>query len=136
MWLVVTYLIVLGGGIYFIIVGEQKWFILILLAIWGWLIFLGFWHNVSYQNGIVTGVLFPSKPISIKLSNITDIRQEMQTWRYETRRCLAIYDARDKQVIRVSLSLFVRSDVRKLMQIIHDARPDLTIPEGWAAKQP
>jgi len=128
----VTYLILLGGGIYFIILGEQRWLVLILFTIWGWLIFLGLWHNVSYQNGTITGVLFPSKPISIKISNITDIRQEMQTWRYETRRSIAIYNSRDKQVIRVSLSLFVPSDVRKLMQVIHEARPDLAIPEGWA----
>jgi hypothetical protein len=37
----------------------------------------------------------------------------------------------EERHIDVSIRHFVTDDIRKLMQIIHDKRPDLIIPKGW-----
>ena len=38
---------------------------------------------------------------------------------------------RDNQFIDVSLKHFVNEDIRKLMHLIHERRPDLSLPKNW-----
>jgi hypothetical protein len=121
-FVVIGYFAVQGGGI---------WWLFILFAVLCFFIFLILWHSVSYRNETITGVLFPHSPVSIKVSEITNIRREMDIFRLETRMCIAIHDERNKKVVKVSLSLFIRDDINKLMKIIHEARPELEMPEGW-----
>ena len=114
--------------------GAGTLFMIMLIIILSCLFFASVWHNVTYRDGIITGVLFPHSPVSIKLSDITKIKRETDLLRFETRRCMAIYDDNHKKVIKVSLSLFVHDDLSKLVQIIRESRPDLPdlgVPDYW-----
>jgi hypothetical protein len=122
------YIVLLLAVVYFGTHGLGTGFLIVFVVLLPCWVFLDFWHNVSYKDGIVTGVLFPHSPVSIQISDITNIRQEVDMFRLETRMCIAIHDDQNKKVVKVSLSVFVRDDIRKLMQIIHDARPDLVLP--------
>ena|SRR5579863_9401217 len=135
-WLAVLYLIGLVFGVGVILFSRQVsvWLpVFIILLV---LVLVDFRHTVSYQEGMIVWKPFPRPTVSIKLSNITALKRETTFWRSNTRDSIAIYDDRNNKRIKLSLTLFTRNDIRKLLQIIHDARPDLTIPEGWAAKQP
>jgi len=109
--------------------GLGIWIIVVAFVVLSCFTFLGYWHNVTYREGMVTGILFPWKPVSINIADISEVRQETDMLRYETRRCLAIYDKRNKRVIKISLAVFIQSDLRKLIEIIHELRPDLSLPE-------
>ena len=130
-WLLPTYLIFLVIVIYFGLHGGGIWLVIVACFAFCLFLFLDLWHNVSYQDGAVKGVLFPHRPVSIKVSDIAKVRQEVNMLGFETRRNIAIYDLHDEKVIRVGLGTFAKDDVRSLMQIIHKERPDLAMPEGW-----
>ena len=126
-----VHLVFLAVAVYFGIHGAGMWSIFVFFVLLSYLVFLSYWHRVTYQDGIIVGVLFPKKPISINISDITSIKEQSDIFRYETRRCIAICSERDHKIIKVSLIFFIRSDIRKLMQIVHETRPDLVVPEKW-----
>lgn len=128
------YFILLAVVFYIGFHGTGILFMIMFFIILSCLFFVSFWHRVSYQNGIITGILFPRSPVSIKLSDITKIKRETNLLRFETRRCMAIYDENHNKVIQISLSVFLNKDLARLVQIIHEARPDLPdlgVPDYW-----
>jgi hypothetical protein len=128
------YVVLVVGVVYIGIHGAGILFMVMLIIILSCLFFVSFWHNVTYKDGVITGVLFPYSPVSIKLSDITKIKRETDLLRFETRRCMAIYDENHKKVIKVSLAIFIHSDLSKLIQTIRESRPDLPdlgVPDYW-----
>lgn len=134
--LIVPLYVTLGGLIIYVfgITGMEIWGSIWVFVCLCWFIFLSYWHRVSYQSGAITGILFPNKPVSIKVSDITTLRKETDLFRLETRRCIAIHDDRNHKVVKVSLSVFLKEDVQRLIDSIYAVRPDLPkldIPRYW-----
>jgi hypothetical protein len=85
-------------------------------------------QKISYQDGVIHWSQFSKTPISINLSDITEVKRESTFWRSYYRPCAAIY-GRDGKKIRVSKILFVDSDIERLLETIHKANPSLVMPE-------
>jgi hypothetical protein len=98
-------------------------------------------YSIFFKDGsiVMQGANWIPNPkdfTSIKVADITSIKREtsdLRTLAAQRRASqrIAIYDENHQKFIDVSLKHFTQNDVRKLMQIIHDHRPDLTIPNGW-----
>lgn len=76
--------------------------------------------------------------MTMKINKIQKIKEERSfniiyyndnrpSWR------ISVYGEASKEpgIIDISLNLFKTEDVRKLMKIIHEYRPDLDMPKGW-----
>lgn len=72
--------------------------------------------------------------IIISVNKITLIRQEASLERGRVFRRIAIYSQKPSgtgQFVDVSLKHFIPEDIKKLMNLIHEKRPDLEMPKGW-----
>jgi hypothetical protein len=99
----------------------------------------GMRYRIFWDNNEVIQKAVAGNYTKIRTDEITDIVQEtsdIQTLATFSRpmRRIVIYarHADGGKFIDVSLKHFVAGDIRKLMRAIHDRRPDLAIPRGWA----
>ena len=92
-----------------------------------------FFKDESVVMRVATWFPTPKALTSIKISDITAIKREtsdlrtLATQRRVSQR-IAIYDEQHKQFVDISLKHFVGGDIRKLLELIHERRPDLHIP--------
>jgi hypothetical protein len=95
-------------------------------------------YRIFWHNGEIKQISSDKFVTVINTSEITSVGQEKSDLqaRLSLRRPLdriAIYAGHgaDKRQIDVSLRHFVNADIRKLMQLIHERRPDLSLPQNW-----
>jgi hypothetical protein len=95
-------------------------------------------YRIFWQDGEIKQISANKYVTTIRTSDITRVAQErsdLQT-RLKLRRPadrISIYGGRgdEQKHIDVSLRHFVAADIRKLMQAVHDQRPDLPLPQNW-----
>jgi hypothetical protein len=96
-------------------------------------------YRISWQNGSVVqnAAAGPVVTISVdEMERVVQERSDIRTLLSLSRpgRRITIYGrtAPGMKFIDVSLYHFKLNDVRKLMRLIHERRPDLVVPKGWA----
>ena len=110
----------------------------LLLAFYAAYVFLGMWYRISLRDNTITQRAFGKRNVSISIQDISSVGTEVsdaKTFVQMNRpmRRIVIASVRDGHAttIDVSLKHFLMADIRKLMQIIHSARPDLNVPNKW-----
>lgn len=111
----------------------------------GWLVFylpfvyIGLRYRIILRDGEIIQKAFRGKDVVINTTEITHIQREtsdlltLLSFRRPLRR-IAIYAQNPQHLqsgkfIDVSLKHFMPADIRKLMQEIHNRRPDLEMPK-------
>jgi hypothetical protein len=95
-------------------------------------------YRIFWINGRIKQIAANKDVTVIDPPSITKIAHETSdlltlfSFRRPSQR-IAIYTGQgaEKRHIDVSLRHFATDDIRKLMQVIHGKRPDLTIPKAW-----
>lgn len=101
----------------------------------GFFVVFGTRYRIWWRNGEIVQRAVGGQITVIKTESITEIKQETSdavttlSVRRPFRR-IAIYGEGDKW-IDVSLKHFEAGDIRKLMGLIHERRPDLAISKNW-----
>jgi hypothetical protein len=107
--------------------------------LFGAIVFIGTRYRVWWKSsGAITQRAANYAITAIHVHEITRIEQEtsdlstLVSLRRPFRR-IAIYaeHAGSIKFIDVSLKHFAPSDIRKLMRVIHEQRPDLVLPKNW-----
>ncbi len=107
------------------------------------LIYIGLKYKISWTDKEVCQEASGGPKICIQYSWITNVTSEVSKpgevlAASRPFRRIAIY-AEDPQGARsfidVSLKHFAIEDVRKLMRVVHDRRPDLALPKNWVSAQ-
>lgn len=113
-----------------------------LSVLFGW-VFVAFntWFGMRYRifwdNGEIIQKAVAGNLTKIQISEITDVVQEtsdmqtLVTFSRPMRRIVIYAKHADGKFIDVSLKHFVIEDVRKLMRVIHEQRPELTLPKQF-----
>jgi hypothetical protein len=128
-WGIVFYVIGAAAIVLIIIQGHGPgWEIVLLLFIMLGFALSDYMQGITYRDGAITWVRVLRHSVLIKLSDITTLQREIGFWRSNTRDCIAIHDTRG-HTIKVSLPIFIPSDIRKLTDVIHRARPDISAPD-------
>jgi hypothetical protein len=99
---------------------------------------MGFWYRISLEDGVVTQRAFGMRKVSIPISEIASVGKEVSDAatlarmnRPFRRICINAGAAGARKTIDASLKHFWQKDIRTLMNIIHNARPELEMPKGW-----
>ncbi|HLI17568.1 MAG TPA: hypothetical protein VKV22_04755 [Rhodanobacteraceae bacterium] len=106
---------------------------IVLLAAWALLIvWLNFRYTISWSGSAIVQTAFGLGEISIAATNITAIKSETSNTRTlimanRPYRRISVYG--DGKFIDISLKHFKFEDIRKLIAIVRDARPDLSMSE-------
>jgi len=121
---------------------QRDWRIIGVMP-FGWLflvltIYVGTRYRIFWRDGAVIQNASGMPEVSINANEITRVAletsdtQTLLSLRRPFRR-IAIYASSPNQskMIDVSLKHFAPHDIRRLMQAIHDRRPDLSIPKNW-----
>ncbi len=110
----------------------------IVIIFFGIAIYIDTRYRICWQDGKVVQRAANGAITTIKVDEIERIEQEtsdLQTLLSMSRpfRRITIYGntSEGMKVIDVSLKHFNLDDVRKLMKVIHDHRPDLPMPQNW-----
>lgn len=110
----------------------------LLLGFYAAWVFLGMWYRIFLRENTITMRAFGKRNVSIAIQEISlvgtevsDAKTLMKMNRPMRRIVIASVRNGSTRVIDVSLKHFVMADVRKLMGIIHSARPDLKVPAKW-----
>jgi hypothetical protein len=114
------------------------------IAIPGFLLFVAFnsWFGTRYRiywdNGQIIQKAVAGNLTKITTNEITEVVQEtsdiqtLLTFSRPMRRIVFYARHADAgKYIDVSLKHFVAADIRKLMNAVHDRRPDLVLPQQW-----
>ncbi len=100
-----------------------------------------YWRYRIRFNGVAITQHAPgTQPITIELGDIERVSLEVGSpigrWRgVRPLRRIAIYTKHanlERPFIDVSLKHFLADDIRRLIREIHQARPDLALPDHWA----
>ena len=101
-------------------------------------IYMGYRYRIVLQEGVIIQKAFNMRDVAIKIQDISLIKVESSSAsdvakmnRPFTR--IAIYSGTGKarSFIDVSPKHFIADDIRRLMRVIHEQRPDLTVPKHW-----
>jgi hypothetical protein len=99
---------------------------------------LGMRYRISLRDNTITQQAFGKRNVSISIRDVSSVGTEVsdaKTFVQMNRpmRRIVIASVRDGQAttIDVSMKHFLMADIRKLMRIIHSARPDLNVPTMW-----
>jgi hypothetical protein len=110
----------------------------LLLAFYAAYVFLGMRYRISLRDNTITQRAFGKRNVSISIRDISSVGTEVsdaKTFVQMNRpmRRIVIASVRDGHAttIDVSMKHFLMADIRKLMRIIHSARPDLNVPNKW-----
>lgn len=101
-------------------------------------VLIGLWYGVGLRNGFIWQRAFGGRRVLLPIKDITSIDREMS----DVKTLLAMNRPLDritiqgnvegrKVIVDVSTKHFVASDIRRLIQAIHEARPELALPENW-----
>jgi Ca2+/Na+ antiporter len=111
---------------------------ILLLAFYAAYVFLGMRYRISVRDNTITQQAFGKRNVSIGIRDVSSVATEVsdaQAFVQMNRpmRRIVITSVRDGHAttIDVSIKHFLTADIRKLMQIIHLARPDLNVPNKW-----
>jgi hypothetical protein len=122
--------------------GSMKDILLVLTVIFflyfAFLYFLNSRYQIFLENAEITMRAAslsadPKAPTSIKISDITLIKREVSDVHTTVKlkrpfQRISIYDKSDNKFIDISLKHFLMQDIRKLMKLIKEKRPDLDVP--------
>ena len=99
---------------------------------------MGLWYSIWVEDGVVHQRAFRIPRVSIGIADITSVGRQASNAKELAKmnrpfRRISIEgrDATGSKFIDVSVKHFVNADIRQLMSLIHDARPDLAMPKGW-----
>lgn len=114
------------------------WCLLILCMIYAWIPYTSIRYRIWWQDGTIFQQSADRIMTSISISDINQIKREssdlntLLSLRRPSRRLTVYGDTSEgSKVIDVSLIHFNLQDVRKLMKMIHNKRPNLEMPKGW-----
>lgn len=128
---------------YFISLRAGKWGSfqsgLLICGIYSLQVAIGFWYRISLKDGVISQRAFGKRDVSISVTEITSVGKEVSDAatlarmnRPFRRICIIGGPAGARKTIDVSLKHFWQKDIQLLMTTIHEARPDLEMPKGWA----
>ena len=110
----------------------------LLLGCYAAYVFIGTRYRMSLRDSTITQRAFWKRNVSISIGDISSVGTEVSdltTLAQMNRpmRRIVIASVRDggATTIDVSMKHFLMADIRKLMRIIHSARPDLNLPKQW-----
>jgi len=110
----------------------------LLLACYAAFVLIGLWYRISLRDNTITQRAFGKRNVSISIQDITSVGTEISDLKTLVQmnrpfRRIVIAALRDGHAatIDVSMKHFVMADIRKLMRLIHSARPDLILPSRW-----
>ena len=109
-----------------------------------WGVFMSFWfllviclgllenklYKIVYEGGTITWTRPFRKKISISTTNIAKVAIRSFFWRSPENPCISIFD-KDGKEIRIGINYFKDSEIRWLLEKIHEYRPDLPLPKMW-----
>jgi len=104
------------------------------ILLYGFMLFFQLGYRLIFKDNKIIQRASNGEITTIEINEIENIKQETSdtqtliSLRRPSNR-ITIY-AKEK-IVDVSLKHFKSEDVRKLMKIIHDHRPEITIPNGW-----
>jgi hypothetical protein len=117
--------------------GEFKSAVLV-SGIYSLQIVLGFWYQIGMRDGLIWQRAFGKRRVSIAIHDISSVGQETSDAktlvamnRPFRRITIRGSTAGEAGSIDVSTKHFVAADIRRLMHIIHESRPDLSLPKQW-----
>lgn len=101
-------------------------------------ILMGLWYQVGVRDGVIWQRSFGRRRVMLPLNDIKAVRREIS----DTRTLVAMNKPFDRIAIHgaiggntvdvdVSTKHFVAADIRRLMRLIHEARPNLALPKDW-----
>jgi hypothetical protein len=101
-------------------------------------IVLGLWYQIGLHDGIIWQRAFGKRRVSIAIRDISSVGQEVS----DAKTLVAMNRPFQRITIRgstagkassvdVSTKHFVAADIRRLMHIIQESRPDLSLPKQW-----
>lgn len=101
-------------------------------------VLMGLWYAVGMRDGSIWQRAFGQGRVSLPVKNITSVGREISdaktlaTMNRPFDRITIQGAVGAKEVIvDVSARHFVAADIRRLMRLIREARPDLTLPQNW-----
>jgi hypothetical protein len=111
---------------------------LLVSAVYSLQIFLGLWYQVGLSDGVIWQRAFGKRRVSIAIRDISSVGQEtsdaktLATMNRPFRRItIRGSTAGESSSVDVSTKHFVAADIRRLMHIIQESRPDLSLPRQW-----
>ena len=120
--------------------GKWELFVAALVGcgIWSLIILMMLWYRVWLEDGVIHQRAFGMSRVSIGIDEITSVGRQVSNAaelarmnRPFRRICIEASTNVGKKFIDVSLKHFVRADIKELMNVINQARPDLVMPKGW-----
>jgi hypothetical protein len=120
--------------------GKWELFVAALACCGGWslIILMMLWYRVWLEDGVIHQRAFAMSRVSIGIDEITSVGRQVSNAaelarmnRPFRRICIEASTNVGKRFIDVSLKHFVHADIKELMNVIHQARPDLVMPKGW-----
>jgi hypothetical protein len=101
-------------------------------------IVLGLWYQIGLRNGVIWQRAFGKRRVFLPLSDISAVRQEasdikglVRASRPSSRITIHGRTEGSERRIDVSIKHFVAEDIRRLMHLIRESRPDLDLPKRW-----
>jgi hypothetical protein len=111
---------------------------LLIAAVYSLQVAQGLWYQIRIDNGVIWQRAFGKRRVSIAIHDISSVGQEMSDAktlvamnRPFRRITIRGSTAGEAGSIDVSTKHFVAADIRRLMHIIHESRPDLSLPKQW-----
>lgn len=101
-------------------------------------IVLGLWYQVGFREGIIWQRAFGMRRVSIAIRDISSVGQEVSDAKTLVAmnrpfRRITIRGSTTGEASSVDISTkhFVAADIRRLMHMIQESRPDLSLPKQW-----
>jgi hypothetical protein len=127
---------------FFMSIRSGKWGFfesgLLLCGVYSLQVAMGFWYRISLQDGVISQRAYGMPNVSIAIDEITSVGKEVSDLgtlakmnRPFRRICINAGPKGARKTIDVSLKHFWQKDIRALMNIIHEERPDLPMPKEW-----
>ncbi|MES1191929.1 MAG: hypothetical protein ABUS47_12735 [Steroidobacter sp.] len=112
---------------------------LLLIGMYSLQVMMGLWYRIVLKNDVIIQRAFGKKDVSLQIKNITSVGNEVSGIKTNSvlnrpfRRVTIYGNSCDgNKYIDISLKHFVEEDIRSLIQIIHEKRPDLVVPKKYA----
>jgi hypothetical protein len=111
---------------------------LLICGVYSLQVAMGFWYRISLQDGVISQRAYGMPNVSIAIDEITSVGKEVSDLgtlakmnRPFRRICINAGPKGTRKTIDVSLKHLWQKDIRSLLNIIHEERPDLAMPKEW-----
>lgn len=99
---------------------------------------IGLWYQVGICDGVIWQRSFGRRRVWLRITDINAVGRETSDAKTLVAMNrpfdrIAIQGMADDERVTVDVSTkhFVAGDIRRLMRVIHEARPDLAVPRNW-----